>query len=616
MKPKTGLKRTQISFEHKRYSDNLSFLNNSQPYTKIIFQKQLKNYSTLDNSFLNNINNLNNSINKKIIKINKKNRNKTQNFNLNISQNKSNILIKDITFFHLKKSPKNRDEQNKSIINVNKRMTKQNSKNKNMNIKIGRHQRPKTNRLGGITLNIKKPKKVNRNINLINSITRSMTIINENNNNITINNSNYIMNNTNININNINNGNNRVTLKEKYIPKFKIAKNNYIKLPNRPYRTNLNSNRNDSHSNKKFNRNNSFLMNKIQKIQKIKFGKKQNINLNNTNFNTRLNDLIFGSNINQKGRNSLNSFNNNLNNNKKTIDIYKGLTQRNLLLGKYLGKLFLKNNNNFIKFSNNNSRRNKQNKTLNVEKHENEYNSNSKINSKNTNHFNKFSFKEKKKEKMNKDKVDQRKISRNLKNIKNDKCTYNKKVLTQINENSKKNLVNKIHSEEFNSININFSSNNFINQINKFKDIDNVEQINNNNINGISTKINDEFFSSEKGKKINDSSIEEESGILSMNEVQDIIHYNDMLDLKKEDKYLFNYNDHNIFVLKYKQKIYNDFFNDKTIINGNAYNQIKLRTKKKYIINQENNNNYNNKKTECKNYEYKIHSKSHSSKKK
>ena len=49
MKPKLGEKRNQISFEYKRYNDNnLSLLNNSQPFTKVIFQKQLKNNSTLD----------------------------------------------------------------------------------------------------------------------------------------------------------------------------------------------------------------------------------------------------------------------------------------------------------------------------------------------------------------------------------------------------------------------------------------------------------------------------------------------------------------------------------------------------------------------------------------
>ena len=100
MKPKSDVKRSQISFENKKYNDNNSILNNSQPFTKIIFHKKLKNHPTLENSFLKNINNINNStINKNIIKINKKNRKNTQNLNINISQNKSNILIKDIIFF-------------------------------------------------------------------------------------------------------------------------------------------------------------------------------------------------------------------------------------------------------------------------------------------------------------------------------------------------------------------------------------------------------------------------------------------------------------------------------------------------------------------------------------
>ena len=245
MKPKTGAKRSQISFEHKRYNDKLSILNNSQPFTKIIFQKPFKNHSTLENSFLKNLNNINNlTINKKIIKINKKNRNNTQ--NINISQNKSNILIKDITFFHLKKSQKNKEEKNKTIINVNKRITNKNSKNKN----VTKQSQKKNIHIGGITLNIKRPKKSNRNINFINSITRSMTTINETNN-IIINNSNYIMNNTNININNINNGNNKIIIKEKIIPKFKIINDMYIKISNNHYRTNLNSKRNDSSSKKK-----------------------------------------------------------------------------------------------------------------------------------------------------------------------------------------------------------------------------------------------------------------------------------------------------------------------------------------------------------------------------
>lgn len=258
-----------------------------------------------------------------------------------------------------------------------------------------------------------------------------------------------------------------------------------------------------------------------------------------------------------------------------------------------------------MKYSNNNSRRKNNNNTLNLEKIEIGYNSNRNLNNKNTNYLNKFIFKEKDKIKDN----DNKKISRNIKN-------NNKKAPTQQSEISKKKLINNIHSEEFNDININLSSNNFINQINKFKDIDKTEQIIEDNINGTSTKINDEFFSTEKNKKI-DTSIEEESGILSMNEVQDIIHYNDMNDIRKENKYLFNYNDYNIFVEKYKQKICDIFFDNKDNINNiNRYNQNKLRSKKKYVT-QEIINNYNNKEFEIKNcIGFKIFSHNNSTKKK
>ncbi len=615
MKPKIGSKRAQISFEHKRYNDNLSLLNNSQPFTKVIFHKQTKNHSTLDNSFLNNINN-NTSINKKIIKINKKNRQKTQNINFNISQNKSNILIKDITFFHLKKSPKNNESQNKTLINVNKKISKQNSNIKNVNRPI----KSKTNRIGTITLNIKKNKNNNRNLNLINSITRSMTTINETNNNITINNSNYIMNNTNININNINTGNNRVIFKENLIPKFKLSSDMYIKIPNRSYKTNLNSNRNDSSSIKKFNRHNSFLMNKMQKIQKLKFGKKQN--MNTTNFSMRLNDVIFGTNLN-KGRNSLNLFKSTVinNSNKNTIDICKGYMQRNLFLGKYLGKLLQKSNNNTLKNGYNISRQRKQNRTLNFENYyygneigyNNTSNSNSNSNSNrnlNTNnniYLNKYILKD-----------NDKKISRNIKNNIVNKTTYNKKILPQksfheelkTNIKSINNNENEIFSEEFNYIND--TNNNYLHQKNEFKDIDKTEQIIEDNMNGTSTKINDEFLSSEKNDKINDTSVAEDSGLLSMNEVQDIIRYNDMCNVNKEDNFLFNKDDYNSFVEKNKENIFNKFFESN---NNEKNNMFKVKTKKKYILIKD--NIYNNKDFQAKNYlEFKINSHHSSSKKK
>jgi hypothetical protein len=130
------------------------------------------------------------------------------------------------------------------------------------------------------------------------------------------------MNNTNININNINGGNNKMIIKEKIIPKFRLSNNDtYVKISNIPSKKNTNNknnrnnfvNRNNSSSNKIFNRQYSFLNNKKEKAQKIKIDKKQI--LNKTNFNKCLNEVIFGSNLNQRWRNSINLLQNNINNN-------------------------------------------------------------------------------------------------------------------------------------------------------------------------------------------------------------------------------------------------------------------------------------------------------------
>jgi hypothetical protein len=398
-------------------------------------------------------------------------------------------------------------------------------------------------------------------------------------------------------------------------------------------------------------------MNKMQKLQKMKIDKKPNMN-NHTNFSVRLNDEIFGTNLN-KGRNSLNFFkgntNNNNNTNKNTIDICKGFTQRNLFLGKYLGKLIQKGNNKIMKYSNNNSRQRKQNRTLNFENYY--YNNNdicfnniSNTSSNNNSNSNRYATN----------------INNSIKNNNNNNayfngCLYkdydkkiNKNTNANTNANTSNNIVNKAtaynkkkivsqksYHEELNKNNnnykfINFPNNsshqdkelfsediylinnnilNYDKEGNEFKDIDKTEQIIEENMNGISTKINDndEFLSSEKNNIINETSVAEDSGILSMNEVQDIIHYNNMCKVSKEDNYLFNDNDYNIFVGKNKEKIFSKFFDE---YNNEKDNYFKVKTKKKYIFFKENSTN-NNKDFHHKNYfELKFNSRHNSSKKK
>ena len=96
------------------------------------------------------------------------------------------------------------------------------------------------------------------------------------------------MNNTNININNINGGNNKMIIKEKIIPKFRLSNNDtYVKISNIPYKKNTNNknnrnnfvNRNNSSSNKIFNRQYSFINNK-KGIKHVTFLKNYKIYLN------------------------------------------------------------------------------------------------------------------------------------------------------------------------------------------------------------------------------------------------------------------------------------------------------------------------------------------------
>ena len=529
----------KITLEKKSNNNiNASFLNNTQPFTKVIFHKKRKFQSILENSFINNINN-NSSINKKIIKI-KKNRNKKKKISLNIntSHNKSNILIKDITFFRLKNSFNISDRRNRTILSINKRMTQQNSINKSM----GRKSRKKN--FDSNSLNIKRDKRSHRDVSSRSSTRKKMNNIEYKNNN-------------------------KFIFKDKYRSKFKL-------------KSHFKNSRNSSSLQKNSHYKDSFL---IHKIKKIRYNKKPNINsVSMTN-----NNSIMENSSNRRGRNTRNT------NNKNGLDISSeqfGYTQRNLFVDKNIKKFYkntfeIKYKNN--KLSNNNSTFKKQNHTINYDDNKAKANkskkkfNNSSINSSNVS--NKFLLKNKEK-----------KMSRNCKNNINKKHTFNifnkngdtlefkalnipkknydNKKFKKLNKNNKKNHQNILKSK--NSKNIEEKKERIIEDYN----------------NGTSTKTNDEFFSEEKEKKINESSIEEDSGILSMDEIEDIIKYNDMEDINKDDNYLFKFEDHENFIKINKKKIFNLFFNDKNYI-GENYKQSKIKIKKKIIeINSSINNGY------------------------
>ena len=148
--------------------------------------------------------------------------------------------------------------------------------------------------------------------------------------------------------------------------------------------------------------------------------------------------------------------------------------------------------------------------------------------------------------------------------------------------------------------------NNQISKINKY--IDKKEEIVD-DFNIKSTKTNDDVFTESKNEKIEESSIEEESGILSMNEIEDIIIYNNMKNINKDDNYLFCKNDYNDFIKENKDKILFLFFdiNNKTEekINKEIKTKINLE-KKSYEINKEKSNIKNKNKLQNKPKEFKM----------
>ena len=406
-------------------------------------------------------------------------------------------------------------------------MTQQNSINKSMGRKNKNHK------LESISLNSKKIRKNNEDTNSLSSTKKKMNLNIENKNN--------------------SNNNNKLIFKDKYISKFKL-KSRQVKK------------RNGSSLEKNSHHQNSLL---IHKIKKIRLNKKPDLNsaiMTNNN-------SILGQNLNHKGRN------------KNGLDIsigQLGHTQRNLFADKNIKKLYkntyvetkYKNN----KLSNNYSTLEKVNHTINYDNNKIKANKNKKAfnnsNINSSNISNKFLLKNKEK-----------KLGRNYKNNINKKFTFNKfnkkgeslefKALNI----SKRNNANKKLKEldknnEKNNQNILKSKNEKI--------IDKKEEIKEDNNNGKSKKTNDEFFSEKKDDKINESSIEEDSGILSMNEIEDIIIYNDMKDIDKDDNYLFKLDDHDNFIKDYKKIITNLFFDNENHRREN-YKQSKIRIKKKLV---------------------------------
>ena len=86
----------------------------------------------------------------------------------------------------------------------------------------------------------------------------------------------------------------------------------------------------------------------------------------------------------------------------------------------------------------------------------------------------------------------------------------------------------------------------------------------------------------EKKNKNNESSLLNNSGILSINEIEDIIYYNDMSDINKEDNFLFYHQEYHTFIKKRKIKIINLFFENKSDGKNKIKIKKKLRDSKEY----------------------------------
>ena len=534
MKPNSSLKINQISL--KTNKNKLNNRTNLYLFNTDIFQNdnshnKRKNKSGIDNS-LKNFLKKNISAGKKQKKINK-NRNKNTYFSIN---NKSNIIIKDISFFQSKNSTIKNDIQ---IINVNKRGTTNNNSSKKTKEQSSNSNQKRNDQIKKALKfnNIKKQRKFNQD-----KYSRSFLDFTYDNN-----------------------------YNRQKTSKSKVTLMNNISMRKR-----------DNSSTKKDNNDvyKSFL---VQKIKIIK--KKKKPYLNNINFNLSKNNKTIKTNLlNKTGKNTKDSIYSICN------DKYVRNTYRNLLLKKGLNST---NKNSFINI---NYKTNANNSSLlNNKKKESERN----LKIKNINRLTLNPTKSK----INQNKIKEKNLIAKLK-INND---INKNLKLNRSKNSKTTKeINIIHQKDNNN-NQSSKNNKYIDKKEEIVDDFNIK----------STKTNDDIFTESKNEKIEESSIEEESGILSMNEIEDIIIYNNMKNIEKDDNYLFNKNDYKDFIGENQNKILNLFFAPNNREEEKINKQINMKINSDKKINEIKKEKIKNKnKTEKKTKEFKILSYNNSVKKK
>ena len=514
MKPNSSLKINKISInttKNKIRNKTNLYLFNTDIFSGDISQNKRKIQSGIENS-LNNFVKRNTSIEKKPRKINK-NRNKNNYFNKN---NKSNIMIKDISFFQTKNSTIKNDIQ---IINVNKKGTTHNTsyiKKKDYN---SNSNKKRNNQLKDIlNINIKKSIKINQD-----KYSRSYLDFTYDNYKGALNNN------------------------KQEISKSKVAIiNKNINMNNKSLK------KRNSSSTKNANIYESYLVQKIKIIKNKKKPILSNFNFNSSKNNKTIRDKL----LNKTGKNIKDSIYHNCN--KK----YVRNTYRNLFIKKGINTT---NKNSFINLNYNTNVTNTS--LLNNKKKISERNLKIK-------NINKLTLNPKI-NKVNQNKINGKNIIKKLKNI----YELNKNIHVNKNKNNK--TAKEIYVISLQN-NINLST-----KDNEKKYIDKKEEIVD-DFNIKSTKTNDDVFTESKNEKIEESSIEEESGILSMNEIEDIIIYNNMKNIKKEDNYLFNKNDYNNFIEENQKNIFSLFFGEN---NNNNNNTNKINEQTNEINKKQNNTN-------------------------
>ena len=157
----------------------------------------------------------------------------------------------------------------------------------------------------------------------------------------------------------------------------------------------------------------------------------------------------------------------------------------------------------------------------------------------------------------------------------------NKTEMNSINKDKEKHKRKKEKNININNIDIikyNLNENDYREEkINNFNEIEEIKV----------NRLEDLYYLSENSKIIkiihcdsdndlNEEEKEEDSNILSLDDVQDIIKYYDFNEINKQDNYLFHHRDYSIFINHKKGLLINDFFNE-----SQSSNLIKTKIKQK-----------------------------------